>query len=128
MARRTIVVDDLTDQEIDGVSSYVVTGTVSINVAGSEDIKTYDVSWEVAGNTAESFRDLFEHNDLATFIGRLRPLVKVNTVDSDVVRKWVKANHPEIQVAERGRLGAEIMALYRREGIAKSDAPDTAAK
>jgi hypothetical protein len=126
MGKRVISTDDWTGADIDGeLSSVVITVTI-VPPADQPDAKAEEISgeFELAGFTVESVRTLVGKGDLAGFILRMRPLVKLATPDSEVVRKWLKANHPEIEIADRGRIPAEGMSAYRNEVVLKTQAGD----
>lgn len=129
MGKRTIFVDDLTGQEIEsGDATYTVSITLSITPQGVKDAtgEVYKVDWDTTHNTQSALIDLISEADLATFVVRMRPHVTVkDVIDSDVIRKWVKDTHPEIKVKERGRVPAEIKALYHREVVQRVNAGDS---
>lgn len=126
MGKRVVSTDDWTGADIDGELANVVITVQVIPPASETDAKAEEFSgeFELAGFTVESVRTLVDKRDLAGFILRMRPLVKLATPDSEVVRKWLKANHPEVEIADRGRVPAEGMALYRNEVILKTQSGD----
>lgn len=126
MAKKQIIVDDLTDAEIDqDAVRFTAKISLALIASNAEDQpEEFTAEWDLAQLTADAFRTLVDGSDLATFITRLRPLVKINAPDSDVVRKWIQTNHPELKLKDRGRIPADMMALYRRESQAKSQAED----
>lgn len=115
MARKTIIVDDLTDAEIDAGEEQSI--KLVLTVGKPDDNVVTTAEWEVSKFTVGCLESLLT-GDLADFIVQMRPLVKV-TVSTETIREWVKKTHPEITVNDRGRLPAEIPALYRREVIQK---------
>lgn len=118
MARKTIIVDDLTDAEIDD-EPVVIDITLKITPPGNDvEALEFASEWETGDNTAESLRALVEFADLATFVSRMRTVIKL-TADPDTVRKWAREKHPELNIQTRGRVPAEVMALYRREVVQK---------
>jgi hypothetical protein len=128
MARKTIIADDLTDVEIDAKDGVSATVSATFVPAEGEPIEL-EVSWDLTNYTAQSLIALIESSDLAGFISDMRPLVKLagtENSDSEIIRRWVKEAHPEIKVGEKGRIPAEVRALYRREVSARTDAGDTA--
>lgn len=130
MARRYVVVDDLTDTEIEGESTLLMITVQPMTVISAKgkpdefqpDGDAISSTWELSKYTADSLTDFVSMSDLADFVVRMRPLVKLAAGDSEVIRKWVKDAHPEIKVGDKGRIPAEIQALYRREVIQRSDA------
>lgn len=129
MGKRTIFVDDLTGQEIiSGDGTYTVSITLSISPQGVKDAtgEVYKADWDTSHNTQSALIDLISEADLATFIVRMRPLVTVkDVIDSDVIRKWVRDVHPELKIKERGRVPADIKALYNREVVQRVNAADS---
>lgn len=116
MAKKVIVVDDFTDKAIEG-TGVTLTVSLTLNVNGQDETWTSSDN-DVAENTALAFKALVENNDVATFIGRLNKLVSaISADDTDRIRKWAKEAHPEFNVGDKGRLGAEVIAAYRREVI-----------
>jgi len=134
MARKMIIADDLIDLEITESQIYAVKMTIEIVTPETADSDGKPVApekletsaeWELAAITANSLYRLVNDSDLASLIGTLRQFVKVAAPDSEIVRKWARETHPELKVPERGRLGAEIVALYRQEVVRKSETGDT---
>lgn len=130
MARRAIFADDLTDTEITG-DVYGVTvklSVVKLDAQGNpEDGQTptdYDAEWELSTNSTAAVTALVENADLVDFMLRLRNAVSLAVADSATIRAWAMKEHPEFKVPERGRIPVEVTAAYRREVIAKMDAPD----
>ena len=124
VAQKTIYVDDLTDAEIPEAGTIIVEAKlVIINpIAGKDEQPAeYQAKWEVTADTAESLRLLVEHGDLPTFLARMRPTLRVAAADTEVIRAWAREHHPELNVPERGRLGAWLIAMYRRETSAKPE-------
>lgn len=132
MPRRLIWSDSLTLKEIDG-ALYRTDVTVSFTpldndgepVKGSEP-KTITAVWDSGENMVDAMTDLVEGSDLAAFIIRTRSLVSL-AADPEVVRKWAQSTHPELKVPDRGRLPADVYALYRRE-VGRPTANESAAK
>lgn len=123
MAKREIYADDLTGREIeDGHFDAIL--SLGICKHGGSMPTPVTVTWDLGMHTAESLENFVKNSDLADFIVRMRPMVKIATPDLDVIRKWVKSAHPEIMVGDRGRMPAEVMALYRREVVNPVSAAD----
>ena len=125
MGKRYVITDDLTDQEIDGVSTRV--RLVLDYLDDKDEIVREEASipLDVSANSVESLKALVLSNDAVTFITRMRPLLTVNgNSDNEVVRKWAREAHPELGIKERGRIPAEVTALYRREVTARINAED----
>lgn len=123
----TTVVDDMTSREIEG-KAYSLTINVTYTEVGSADTGDEIVSegtYEVSYKTARAFIDLANDADLAAFVIEMRPYLKLNSADPEVVRKWARTAHPELNINERGRIPSEVMALYRREVVQKANAADS---
>jgi hypothetical protein len=123
MAKREIYADDLTGAEIDD-PRFMVAIDMVITPVGSKPHAPIKVTWDLSLNTTEAITNLIEHSDIADFILRMRPLVKLATPDYSVIRKWAKEAHPEITIGEKGRVPADVLALYRREVVTRVSAPD----
>lgn len=132
MARKYIFADDITGKEVEG-GLFRADMTLSITALTDEGEPMMDedgkpqvftAEWEVSGNTSAALQSLVADSDVVSLILRLRPLVSLATADSSVIRAWAKAAHPELTVPDRGRVPAEITALYRREVVAKVNTSD----
>ena len=126
MARRTILADDLTDTEIDGTG---VSASVALTlIRHGEDPIEVKVDWDLSNYTAEALYALVSSADLAGFVSDMRPLVKTagtEQTDSEIIRKWYREAHPEGKIGDKGRIPAEIRAMYRREIVGKTEAGDS---
>jgi hypothetical protein len=131
MARKYIVVDDLTGNEIEGnsVAIRITVQEISLDALGvATVIPGTEVAseWELTDYTAGAVQDFVGTGDLPDFIVRMRPMVKLASAETEIIRKWAKEKHPEMKVEARGRIPAEVQALYRREVVQRTEAGDGA--
>lgn len=114
MGLKQIFFDDLTGNELD--EGELAPTILSLQIGD----KSYAAEWDLSKYTATALTQFIEHSDLAGFFILMRPMLKLVQPDSEIIRQWVKANHPEIKVGSKGRIPAEIQALYNREVVSKT--------
>jgi len=124
MARVTVIKGDHTDVEIEGEAN-VKAITLTVEIEDSEPIKA---EFEDTAYYAESLEFLAAGN-LAEFVSRVKQFVKNAPQDSEVMRTWLReyrASHPEVkwEIGAKGRVPADLQALYRREISKAVPSPD----
>ena len=120
MGQKVIYVDDLTGQEITEGEMKALEVTIDGKTA----------KWEVGPNTFGAFTALISGGDLATFVSRMKPYVKLAASggDSSLIRAWArnpenKAKYDLPNVSEKGAVPADVVAKYREATKDRPPAP-----